>query len=128
MFPRSATGQLDLRVQGPMTVALDAVVGGRPNQSPPVDFDRKLRSYLPRAGAGSTALDLGCGQQPDRPLLEAAGYAYEGVDFEDPGAPLLADAHRLPFGDGSFDLVWTIAVLEQLLHPRTRSSRCAADA
>jgi SAM-dependent methyltransferase len=117
VFRPSATGQPDLRLAGPLDVTTLAVLGRPAHPLPPVDLSNPLVSYLPPAPPGALALDLGCGQQPDRPSLERAGYRYEGIDFADPGAPLLADGHRLPYRDGVFDLVWTIAVLEQLRYP-----------
>lgn len=84
---------------------------------------RLLRSLLdPRAG--ETLLDVGCGTGwfTRRFAAEAAG-AVVGVDIDlaklrfanrhsPPGIGYLAaDAHRLPFRDGSFDVVVSVAAL-----------------
>jgi SAM-dependent methyltransferase len=62
-------------------------------------------------------LDLGCGTGLALPLLEAAGWEVTGVEVSagqltralDRGANVMqADAHALPFEDGSFDAVVSI--------------------
>jgi SAM-dependent methyltransferase len=72
---------------------------------------------LPVQGDGAPVLDLGCGSQPLRPLIESAGYTYIGLDYADPGSHLLGDAHALPFADGTFDRVLTIAAMEYFQYP-----------
>ena len=69
---------------------------------------------LPKGGA---ALDLGCGPRDQAPPLEHLAFRYVGVDFGNPAADLLADAHSIPFKDGSFDCVFSYAVLEHLHNP-----------
>lgn len=78
----------------------------------------ELRSWIPAARRdGAVALDLGCGTALHRGVLERAGYGYVGVDWSHRQAPLLADAHVLPFDDHTFDLVFTIATFEHLHSP-----------
>jgi SAM-dependent methyltransferase len=67
--------------------------------------------------AGGRCLDLGCGTGLAFPLLDAAGWDVIGVEVSegqiararDRGVNVLkADAHELPFEDGSFDAVISI--------------------
>ena len=129
---------LDLRPNEPLTVLVPATIGGpgpalgemgsgplvanpagpRPRGVIPRHLSEELVSWIPEpSSTGALALDLGCGDGQNRELLEAAGYAYVAVDFENPAAMIFADAHRLPFADASFDLVISIAVLEHLHTP-----------
>jgi len=45
------------------------------------------------------------------------GYEWVGADYSRHGAPILADAHALPFRENSFDLLMSLAVLEHLQFP-----------
>jgi SAM-dependent methyltransferase len=138
---RAASGQLDLRLRHPQARRLDVVLaapldtGGvrwdrlRPDPAPEVDVSRvrgpchlpqDLRTYFPRAVAGperELALDLGCGAQVHKEVCELAGFEYVGLDYSTPEAMLLGDAQALPFRDGSFAFVLTIAVLEHVRFP-----------
>jgi SAM-dependent methyltransferase len=97
------------------------------NPHPEVDFrgvplPRHLTperaSHLPAAAAAASAcLDLGCGNADYRGAIEHAGYRWIGVDYSDDRAPMLADGHALPFRDGAFDLVVSLAVLEHIRYP-----------
>jgi SAM-dependent methyltransferase len=140
-FGWAAGGQLDLRLRHPQARRLDLVLeapldaGGvqwdrlRPDLAPEVDVSRvrgpchlpqDLRTYFPRAAAGperELALDLGCGAQVHKEVCELAGFEYVGLDYSTPEAMLLGDAQALPFRDGSFAFVLTIAVLEHVRFP-----------
>jgi SAM-dependent methyltransferase len=111
-----------------------------PNPAPEIDVSRvagpchlprDLRSWFPRAlpaseasdAAGAAAagrelaLDLGCGAQVHQEVCELAGFEYVGLDYATPEAMLLGDAQALPFRDGAFGFVLSIAVLEHVTFP-----------
>jgi ubiquinone/menaquinone biosynthesis C-methylase UbiE len=91
----------------------------------------KLRYLLDdQASIHGRVLDVGCGggsvakavkrERPDLEVfgcdlsesaLKIAGASPNGVDFR------LATAERLPFDDGTFDLVWIFDVLEHVEDP-----------
>jgi SAM-dependent methyltransferase len=74
--------------------------------------------------AGSTALDLGCGEgQHSAELVRRFGFTVTGVDpvqrhidiaCDSTGTFLLGSAEAIPAGDASFDLVWCRDVLEHV--------------
>lgn len=74
----------------------------------------EVSNRLPRGG---TVLDLGCGPRDQFAPLTHLGFKYVGVDYANPAADLLADAHSIPFADDSFDCVFSYAVLEHLHNP-----------
>jgi SAM-dependent methyltransferase len=139
-YGRTARGALDLRLPakkpypvnfsvGP-TVARDERPAFLPlpaHPAPEVDFtgiprphnlSPEFLSHFPRARARpALLLDLGCGSALHRPICEHAGYDWVGVDHAAPEAPILADAHSLPFRDQVFDCVLTVAVFEHLRFP-----------
>src|SRR5574341_1329264 len=61
----------------------------------PPHLTRNQISYIPQAGPGEIALDLGCGNGLQRGVLEALGDVYYGVDFASTVADDLVDAHAL---------------------------------
>jgi SAM-dependent methyltransferase len=130
--------QLELTLPVPGTPLDTAAVEPGPlrhNPAPEIDVSRvagpchlprDLRSWFPRAmtagvpGAGAgreLALDLGCGAQVHQEVCELAGFEYVGLDYSTPEAMLLGDAQALPFRDGAFGFVLTIAVLEHVPFP-----------
>ena len=139
-FESDNYGRLDFRLTCPKTVIHSFEIGNGlvpdedcyfgklgPSPIPNVDFSgldvprhlsRELLSYFPCARTGaSLALDLGCGSALHRGVCEHAGFNYVGIDYDADGAPLLGDAHALPFRDNSFQFVLSIAVLEHIQFP-----------
>ncbi|EPR44463.1 Methyltransferase type 11 [Desulfovibrio sp. X2] len=133
-------GRPDLRLRAPLRVMQEAVLGRaaavppgidlaplRANPAPEVDFSGLPRtthlapvllSHFPAAKRrGEPALDLGCGRGRHRAAVERAGWTWTGADYAAEAAPLLCDAHALPFADESFGFVLSMAVLEHLSHP-----------
>lgn len=138
-YPLAASGALDLRLARPRKVTCSFELGreletSRIDFAPlqalpdstllqsldglPWHFTRELLSYLPRAATpDAIALDLGCGSGLHRNVFEKLGYDWVGLDYTEPQAPILGDAHALPFASESFDFIVSIAVLEHLQHP-----------
>lgn len=80
------------------------------------DSAELLSAVLPRL-RGARVLDLGCGPRDQASAFESCGSEYVGVDFSSLDADLLADAHAIPFRAGTFDVVFSYAVLEHLYNP-----------
>jgi SAM-dependent methyltransferase len=79
---------------------------------------RGMRPAIERMAAqvgrtGATAVDLGCGSQPYRPIFDARGITYHGADLEN--ADIRIDENgRVDLADGSADLVLSFQVLEHV--------------
>lgn len=89
-------------------------------------YDWLLSLAYPKSG--ERLLDVGCGSGPMLRSGRAKGLAVAGVDISDvaiaqaraalPEADLhIAPGEKLPFGDGSFDIVTCVGSLEHLLDP-----------
>ena len=98
------------------------------NGAPEVDFGdmevphhmtRELRSYFPKArSANSLMLDLACGNAVHKKISEHAGFEWVGADYgEMSQATVLADAHALPFADGTFECVLSVAAIHLFQYP-----------
>lgn len=78
---------------------------------------RSLEQVLD-ARRGQVVLDYGCGDAARRKLVAGRGSRYVGIDPFSQSADVVASGERLPFRDGSFDAVVSVAVFEHLLDPR----------
>ena len=140
-YPWTDSGSLDLRLKAPKQVMIpvtlangmdklerfDALTALRRRKEAEIQFSSSdiqkhigpelMSHFSAAADRDQLALDLGCGTTIHRKLLEKCGYTYVGIDYNRPGAPILADAHALPFADNSFSFAISIAVLEHLAHP-----------
>ena len=127
---------VDLRPARPrsMAIELNRVISADPNDileqinigPPQITYDgplaqrdsRELLSEMIKSvPTNGRILDLGCGPRDQAKPIEYLGYRYVGVDYSNPSADLLADAHSIPFSDNSFDCVFSYAVLEHLHSP-----------
>jgi ubiquinone/menaquinone biosynthesis C-methylase UbiE len=133
-------GSLDLRLKKEKKYDLEFELGSplpskgefqveplKTNRNPEVDFSkiqvpwrisREVLSYFPKAKApDSLMLDLGCGNAIHKSVCEYAGFQWIGLDYDSTKAPILGDAHSLPFRNESLEFVLSIAVLEHIRFP-----------
>lgn len=132
------SGSLDLRLSQEKTVPHEFKLGAPLNSdidfgllpfcpAPEIDYSsfsaphhlsKEILSHFPKAKSDtSMVLDIGCGDTVHRQVCEYAGYKYVGLDYCNDKAPILGDAHALPFADESFDFLLSIAVLEHIRYP-----------
>ncbi len=137
-FGYTESGSLDLRLSKEKTFPYEFNLGTplNPNvdfgllplnPTPEVDYSgfnvphhlsTEILSHFPKAKSNrSLVLDISCGDTVHRGVCEHAGYDYVGLDYCNDEAPILGDAHSLPFGDKSFDFLLSIAVLEHIRFP-----------
>lgn len=110
---RELTGQGDARPSGETPFFSEGIAYG--DGRVVNEWIEPLRMLPPGRGR---ALDLGCGQGGSRRAIEEKGYAWCGVDLRRDGrASAVADAHRLPFRSGVFNVVYTLQVFEHLSRP-----------
>jgi SAM-dependent methyltransferase len=67
-----------------------------------------------RPGQGLTALDVGCGSQPYRPLFEAAGFRYLAADMGSGTEISISETGIVGAPDASADLIVSFQVLEHV--------------
>jgi len=90
---------------------------------------RAIDSLLPAASDGGKLLEIGCGTGHFSEHFASKGFEVTGVDISEPmvavarqqnirsGEFHVGDAERLPFTDGTFDVVAAITVLEFVCDP-----------
>ena len=85
-------------------------------------IQRDLRRLL--SGFSGRILDVGCGNSPFRPLLNAATTEYQGIDVQAAASfgyrntdTVYYDGHVIPFTDQSFDAFLCTEVLEHIAEP-----------
>jgi SAM-dependent methyltransferase len=101
---------------------MDTVIAQRRLHPRIIDTDwlvlRDMRAAIGRLAArvgrdGATAIDVGCGSQPYRPIFESRGLTYRGADLAD--AELLIEAGgRVQAPDASADGILSFQVLEHV--------------
>ena len=91
--------------------------------------ERERLAAVARLASGEV-LDVGCASQALRPLL-SPGCRYTGLDYPATGDALYGtrpmvygDAAALPFGDGRFDTVTLLEVLEHVRRPHEALAEC----
>jgi len=78
----------------------------------------ELFEWMNRNGAGKTVINLGSGVGTfDHYLSENTRSINVEIDSSKPNVHVVADAHLLPFGNESVDIVYSIAVLEHVRKP-----------
>ncbi|WP_298199677.1 class I SAM-dependent methyltransferase [Novosphingobium sp.] len=74
-------------------------------------LQRALATQVP---AGSTIVDLGCGDMPYRDTVEAMGYRYRGADIVPGNDLLIGPDGRVDLADHAVDAVLSVQVLEHV--------------
>ena len=125
-YPYSPLGALDLRPRRQIQYSVDFTI------TTPAHRDSSLSATSAESSQAeewykahwpntpkvpSVALELGCGEIPQKTTLEQSGFEYLGVDYDSTHAQMLVDAHALPFCDNSFPFVIAYAFLEHLQYP-----------
>jgi ubiquinone/menaquinone biosynthesis C-methylase UbiE len=80
--------------------------------------NRKLYDWMNSNAPGKKVLNLGSGiGRFDKYLSKEIKTINLDIDNVKPNLHIVADAHNLPFKDGAFDIVYSIAVLEHVKKP-----------
>ena len=76
-----------------------------------------MEEFLPKIAGGDVLL-VGCGDAGEKPHLDRLGFHTVGFDVSvGSAADFLADVHRMPVRDNTFDVVLSMQVLEHLTEP-----------
>jgi len=127
-FHHTKTYRYNFTLGTPFLRDLDLDFGKLPvNSNPEVDFSntdfpchlsRKILSHFPSAKTeNSLMLDLGCGNLVHKQVCEYAGFEYVGLDCESEEAPIIGDAHSLPFKDECFEFILSFSALQYFRFP-----------
>ena len=99
-------------------------------------LDKRTRYLTHHSPPGSRGLDVGCGTGVLAQRLAAVGYEMVGLDPSEGMLEILAErapdvravrgyGTELPFEDGSFDLVFTVAAMHHIADPARSGPRSA---
>lgn len=78
----------------------------------------KISEFLPTPAQGKDVMLLGCGDAGERTYLHDIGFETVAFDVvRSQGTDFLADAHKIPLGNATFDGVISMQVLEHLHSP-----------
>lgn len=86
----------------------------------PTEYAARFASLFP---TNSTVCDIGCSQGRDVRFFESEGHEPVGIDISLPDlqrarpSVVAADAHLLPFSEGTFDGLFMINVIHYLANP-----------
>lgn len=83
-----------------------------------------LRVILANAQRELSVLDVGCGEKPYEDCFE--GHFYVGLNYgmEAADPDVVADAMRMPFSSGVFDVVFSTQVIEHVRRPWVMLAEC----
>lgn len=114
VLPRPVGMDYTARLRALTTTAPTNTYDGPPALRDSALLMSEVSARLPEGG---DVLDLGCGPRDQFAPLTHLGFRYVGLDYQNPAADILGDAHAIPFVDASFDCVFSYAVLEHLHNP-----------
>jgi len=139
-FSPTSGGALDLRLKNNKVTSLNLPIYSETipedqvciekehfNPQPEVDYSSipaprhvspQTLSWFPKAkSADAMVIDIGCCDAVHRSICEHAGFIYAGIDILAEEAPILGDAHAVPFLDATFDFAISFCVFESIRNP-----------